>query len=133
MCIRDRIYEAIKETTGTWDATAWEETTLAKVNGKLNGDIISLSEKFVDVSYIDDSMTVNAKTTASPRSIKLSNIPSGYSLSDVLVSLENNSLSWYVTVNITRLSGQTIIYTVKNESSTNYTLLPKITLQCKKY
>ena len=40
LCIYNgKIYEAIKETTGTWDATAWEETTLAKVNGKLNGDI----------------------------------------------------------------------------------------------
>ena len=84
------------------------------------------------MSYIDDSMAINAKTTASPRSIKLSNIPSGYSLLDVSVSLENNSLSWYVTVNITRLSDNTIVYTVKNESSTNYTLLPKITLYCKK-
>ena len=46
LCIYNgKIYEAIKETTGTWDATAWEETTLAKVNGKLNGDIASLTEK----------------------------------------------------------------------------------------
>ena len=45
LCIYNgKIYEAIKETTGTWDATAWEETTLAKVNGKLNGDIASLTE-----------------------------------------------------------------------------------------
>ena len=46
LCIYNgKIYEAIKETTGTWDATAWEETTLAKVNGKLNGDIANLTEK----------------------------------------------------------------------------------------
>lgn len=46
LCIYNgKIYEAIKETTGTWDATAWEETTLAKVNGKLNGDIDNLTEK----------------------------------------------------------------------------------------
>ena len=46
LCIYNgKIYEAIKETTGTWDATAWEETTLAKVNSKLNGDIASLTEK----------------------------------------------------------------------------------------
>lgn len=45
LCIYNgKIYEAIKETTGTWDATAWEETTLAKVNGKLNGDITKLKE-----------------------------------------------------------------------------------------
>ena len=46
LCIYNgKIYEAIKETTGIWDATAWEETTLAKVNSKLNGDIASLTEK----------------------------------------------------------------------------------------
>ena len=46
LCIYNgKIYEAIKETTGTWDATAWEKTTLAKVNSKLNGDIASLTEK----------------------------------------------------------------------------------------
>ena len=58
LCIYNgKIYEAIKETTGTWDATAWEETTLAKVNGKLNGDIASLTEKqnklVNPISYID--------------------------------------------------------------------------------
>ena len=51
LCIYNgKIYEAIKETTGTWDATAWEETTLAKVNGKLNGDIASLTENIGKVS-----------------------------------------------------------------------------------
>lgn len=48
LCIYNgKIYEAIKETTGTWDATAWEETTLAKVNSKLNGDIDNLTENSV--------------------------------------------------------------------------------------
>ena len=52
LCIYNgKIYEAIKETTGTWDATAWEETTLAKVNGKLNGDIASLTEKSGEYTY----------------------------------------------------------------------------------
>ena len=50
LCIYNgKIYEAIKETTGTWDATAWEETTLAKVNSKLNGDIASLTDKMENV------------------------------------------------------------------------------------
>lgn len=55
LCIYNgKIYEAIKETTGTWDATAWEETTLAKVNSKLNGDIASLTEKmeWTKVSFV---------------------------------------------------------------------------------
>ena len=61
LCIYNgKIYEAIKETTGTWDATAWEETTLAKVNGKLNGDIASLTEKkdTKDINY--ESVTINS-------------------------------------------------------------------------
>ncbi len=46
LCIYNgKIYEAIKETTGTWDATAWEETTLAKVNSKLNGDITASRQR----------------------------------------------------------------------------------------
>ena len=53
LCIYNgKIYEAIKETTGTWDATAWEETTLAKVNGKLNGDIDNLTEKFKVTTHV---------------------------------------------------------------------------------
>ena len=63
LCIYNgKIYEAIKETTGTWDATAWEETTLAKVNGKLNGDIISLSEKTtMSWSGIDTDVVLTTK------------------------------------------------------------------------
>lgn len=46
LCIYNgKIYEAIKETTGTWDATAWEETTLAEVNAKMRSDITNLTEK----------------------------------------------------------------------------------------
>lgn len=45
LCIYNgKIYEAIKETTGTWDATAWEETTLAEVNAKMRSDITNLTE-----------------------------------------------------------------------------------------
>lgn len=62
LCIYNgKIYEAIKETTGTWDATAWEETTLAKVNGKLNGDIASLTEKVKDTKDISyESVSINS-------------------------------------------------------------------------
>ena len=61
LCIYNgKIYEAIKETTGTWDATAWEETTLAKVNSKLNGDIASLTGK-IDKAII--VRTVQSETT----------------------------------------------------------------------
>ena len=53
LCIYNgKIYEAIKETTGTWDATAWEETTLAKENGKLNGDIANLTEKAIIIKQV---------------------------------------------------------------------------------
>lgn len=58
LCIYNgKIYEAIKETTGTWDATAWEETTLAKVNSKLNGDITELEEKVMQKQIILEYQT----------------------------------------------------------------------------
>ena len=61
LCIYNgKIYEAIKETTGTWDATAWEETTLAKVNGKLNGDIASLTEKKLEKSLFQKKTITSA-------------------------------------------------------------------------
>ena len=47
LCIYNgKIYEAIKETIGTWDATAWKETTLAEVNAKMRSDITNLTEKY---------------------------------------------------------------------------------------
>lgn len=50
LCIYNgKIYEAIKETTGTWDATAWEETTLAEVNAKMRSDITNLTEKTLKI------------------------------------------------------------------------------------
>ena len=55
LCIYNgKIYEAIKETTGTWDATAWEETTLAEVNAKMRSDITNLTEKreWTKVSFV---------------------------------------------------------------------------------
>lgn len=63
LCIYNgKIYEAIKETTGTWDATAWEETTLAKVNSKLNGDITRLTEnEIITVSPISELKISNSK------------------------------------------------------------------------
>ena len=58
LCIYNgKIYEAIKETTGTWDATAWEETTLAKVNSKLNGDITGITNK------IDKALIIRQATS----------------------------------------------------------------------
>ena len=48
LCIYNgKIYEAIKETIGTWDATAWKETTLAEVNAKMRSDITNLTEKVI--------------------------------------------------------------------------------------
>ena len=67
LCIYNgKIYEAIKETTGTWDATAWEETTLAEVNAKMRSDITNLTENMVpDMSkmapIITSSKDVNNK------------------------------------------------------------------------
>ncbi len=52
LCIYNgKIYEAIKETIGTWDATAWKETTLAEVNAKMRSDITNLTEKIDVPSY----------------------------------------------------------------------------------
>nr|DAL61355.1 MAG TPA_asm: H-type lectin domain [Caudoviricetes sp.] len=61
LCVYNgKIYEAVKETTGTWDATAWEETTLAKVNSKLNGDIISVNKNLPEIQFGDAAVTPNA-------------------------------------------------------------------------
>lgn len=70
LCIYNgKIYEAIKETTGTWDATAWEETTLAKVNGKLNGDITQLTENKANKDHSHAWSTITGKpSTFSPSS-----------------------------------------------------------------
>lgn len=46
LCIYSgKLYTAIKETTGTWDATAWKETTLAEVNVAMQSDITNLTDK----------------------------------------------------------------------------------------
>ena len=55
LCIYNgKIYEAIKETIGTWDATAWKETTLAEVNAKMRSHITNLTEKteWAHVSFV---------------------------------------------------------------------------------
>ena len=50
LCIYSgKIYEAIKETTGTWDTTAWKETTLAEVNATMRSDITNLNEKTLKI------------------------------------------------------------------------------------
>lgn len=95
LCIYNgKIYEAIKETTGTWDATAWEETTLAKVNGKLNGDIASLTENTIkeiitrtfsqEVTFVQGAgQSVNVPYT----------IPDGYDFLDVSKIYTNNVIT----------------------------------------
>ena len=68
LCIYNgKIYEAIKETTGTWDATAWEETTLAKVNSKLNGDIASLTENLNNKNSVKWNNDVKPKEFTASR------------------------------------------------------------------
>ena len=50
LCIYSgKVYEAIKETTGTWDATAWEETTLAKVNAGMKKSITDLTDNMKNI------------------------------------------------------------------------------------
>ena len=99
LCIYNgKIYEAIKETTGTWDATAWEETTLAKVNGKLNGDIASLTEK--KLQYIKFAKNVTA-----------TNVDSGwyYEIIDVSNSLPKGAILNNVTFDAGNWSANTIL------------------------
>ncbi len=46
LCIYEgKLYKATKETTGTWDATAWTETNLAEVNAGMQKNITDLNEK----------------------------------------------------------------------------------------
>ena len=46
LCIYEgKLYKATKETTGTWDATAWTETNLAEVNAGMQKNITDLTEK----------------------------------------------------------------------------------------
>ena len=72
LCIYNgKIYEAIKETTGTWDATAWEETTLAKVNGKLNGDIASLTEKIKVTTHVTKTSLYEYIGNAGPKTVPI--------------------------------------------------------------
>lgn len=90
LCIYNgKIYEAIKETTGTWDATAWEETTLAKVNSKLNGDIIGLSEKtnWTKVSFVGSSNSVDEAISSK----KCANVPNTAKEITVDITVKRNS------------------------------------------
>ena len=96
LCIYNgKIYVAIKETTGTWDATAWEETTLAKVNGKLNGDIASLTEKMPKVYAIRRTIKANANLTVKFPEIYFSKPPV------ISVGVESSSVSISVVMNST--------------------------------
>lgn len=59
LCIYNgKIYEAIKETTGTWDATAWEETTLAEVNAKMRSDITNLTDIMLNM-FSNEKTVIN--------------------------------------------------------------------------
>ena len=55
LCIYEgKLYKATKETTGTWDATAWTETNLAEVNAGMQKNITDLNEKmgWTKVSFV---------------------------------------------------------------------------------
>ena len=74
LCIYNgKIYEAIKETIGTWDATAWKETTLAEVNAKMRSDITNLTEK---MEWTKVSFVGAVDVTASIPSNKCARVPS---------------------------------------------------------
>ena len=50
LCIyNNKLWKATKATSGTWDATAWKETTLAEVNAGMRSDITNLTEKTKNV------------------------------------------------------------------------------------
>lgn len=89
LCIYNgKIYEAIKETTGTWDATAWEETTLAKVNGKLNGDIASLTENTLKIR-VKKSLTT--EKWQGPDTAKSVDTGIDFTTGDIPIVYSNNS------------------------------------------
>ena len=121
LCIYNgKIYEAIKETTGTWDATAWEETTLAKVNGKLNGDIASLTEKmkYINIGYSGESGTII---------LDLSTIPEGVYL---LYNIYWTGYSGWILIN---RSGGKKITTLDNSAKESSISGNTLTLQCGSY
>lgn len=89
LCIYNgKIYEAIKETTGIWDATAWEETTLAKVNSKLNGDIAGLTEKSTGVvKLLNGAATAFGGTNQVGKKGKLVTLDLALSLDDATTTM----------------------------------------------
>ena len=102
LCIYNgKIYEAIKETTGTWDATAWEETTLAKVNSKLNGDIANLTEKTdkkiknCSLMYVIKNVTIPSGINTTPQIITVDfdeDLPTGATIVGIESILGRNKL-----------------------------------------
>lgn len=136
LCIYNgKIYEAIKETTGIWDATAWEETTLAKVNSKLNGDIASLTEKMY-VSYDSVGIIVNESSDATEKKITISQdgfvqamCKTGADRGQPFIRLQINKLAVFEgqaenatyrylwTPLFPVKAGDVVIYTITNETS----------------
>ena len=62
-----KIYKAVKETTGDWDATAWEETSLAQIQAE-NAQAISAlnaSKSSFEIKYMhDESHIIDLSTSA---------------------------------------------------------------------
>ena len=87
LCIYNgKIYEAIKETIGTWDATAWKETTLAEVNAKMLSDITNLTEKSIKADVLEI-------TTNEFSNVNLSNY--GYTVENTIAVYVVGGLSGY--------------------------------------
>ena len=87
LCIYNgKIYEAIKETIGTWDATAWKETTLAEVNAKMRSDITNLTEKSIKADVLEI-------TTNEFSNVNLSNY--GYTVENTIAVYVVGGLSGY--------------------------------------
>ena len=101
LCIYNgKIYEAIKETIGTWDATAWKETTLAEVNAKMRSDITNLTEKKLQyIKFTKYVTTQNADSGWYYEIIDVSKtLPKGAILNNVTFDAGNWSANTILTV-----------------------------------
>ena len=62
MCIYEgKLYKATKETTGSWDETAWEETRVEKIN---NIGLADLKAEFLNVAYPVGSIYMSVNSTS---------------------------------------------------------------------
>ena len=101
LCIYSgKIYEAIKETTGTWDTTAWKETTLAEVNATMRSDITNLNEKKLQyIKFAKYVTTTNTNNSWYYEIIDVSNsLPKGAILNNVTFDAGNWSADTILTV-----------------------------------